>query len=144
MVRLIRRVFTVNADLTHAWDHLAKVEDWTTWAGHIKRVTMEPPGALTPTSRGTLQLTNGVKSRFEMTDFVQHRHWKWSGPFLWLRVDYDHQFEQEAPGRTRLTWTVDAEGWGVSVFGRLFALIYNRNLNKAIPRLVQELESIKP
>ena len=33
-----------------------------------------------------------------------------------------------------------AEGFGARIFGRLFAAIYSRNLNRAIPKLVEELE----
>ncbi len=60
-------------------------------------------------------------------------------PFLWLTVHYDHQFYAVSPNRTRLTWVVDAEGFGAPVFGRLFAAVYSRNLDKAIPILVASI-----
>ena len=31
---------------------------------------------------------------------------------------------------------MDAEGWGASVFGRVFAAVYSKNLDQAIPALV--------
>ena len=36
---------------------------------------------------------------------------------------------------------LDGVGFGVSVFGRLFAWIYQRDLEKTIPNLVREMES---
>jgi hypothetical protein len=29
-----------------AWDHLARVTDWPSWAPHIRRIEIDPPGAL--------------------------------------------------------------------------------------------------
>ncbi len=74
-----------------------------------------------------------------MTEYRPPLQWKWQGPFLWLSVDYDHRFETVAANQTKMFWSVTCEGFGASVFGRLFAIIYNRNLDKAIPRLQDEL-----
>jgi hypothetical protein len=40
------------------------------------------------------------------------------------------------------TWFVGAEGFGVAVFGRLFAAIYNRNPDLAIPHLIDETKAL--
>lgn len=55
---------------------------------------------------------------------------------------YDHQFEEVDTEHTKLTWVVEAEGFGVSIFGRLFAAIYNGNLNRAIPNLITEMNTL--
>lgn len=89
---------------------------------------------------GEIRLKNGIRSTFRMTELREGRSWKWSGPFLWLRVDYDHQFRELDPSRTELTFLVEATGFAVGVFGRLFAAIYARNLDRAIPRLIRTLE----
>jgi len=34
---LVRREFTVDVPVQRAWDHLANVNAWTSWAKHIKR-----------------------------------------------------------------------------------------------------------
>ena len=39
---LIQREFVVDVPLERAWDHLARVEAWASWAKHIKSVTLEP------------------------------------------------------------------------------------------------------
>jgi hypothetical protein len=142
MLNLIRREFTVDVPLSTAWQHLARVEDWPTWASHINRIELTPGGELTPHTLGIFHLATGLRSDFKMSELNQHRNWKWVGPFLWLMVHYDHQFEAMGEQRTRLIWTVGADGCGAAIWGRLFAAIYNRNLDKAIPRLITEMNAL--
>jgi hypothetical protein len=78
-----------------------------------------------------------------MLEFRPGQNWKWAGPFLWLTVHYDHRFEVVDASRTRLTWVVEAEGFGVAFFGRLFAAVYSRNVDKAIPALVSSMDRVK-
>ena len=144
MKNLVHREFIVDVATETAWNHLAQVEKWPSWAKHFKHVELTPKGQLTPESKGTFHLKNGIKSEFRMIEINHPRNWKWVGPFLWLTVHYDHLFEEVDSQRTKLTWVVDAEGFGVSVFGRLFATIYNGNLNQAIPRLIDEINALKP
>ncbi len=141
MIQLLRREFMVEGPVEKAWRHLARVEQWPSWAKHIKQVEVQPPGELGPGSTGRIHLSNGVKSAFTMTEFNPYRNWKWAGVFLWLRVHYDHRFEELNSTQTRLTWVVETKGFGVSVFGRLFAKIYSKNLDRAIPSLVQEMNA---
>jgi hypothetical protein len=143
MNNLIHREFIVEVPIETAWQHLAQVEKWPTWAKHIKQAELVPRGEITPTSKGTFRLKNGIQSTFRVTEFNRHQNWKWIGPFLWLTVHFDHQFEEVDRQRTKLTWVVDAEGFGVSVFGRLFAIIYSGNLNRAIPHLIDEMKALK-
>ncbi len=135
MIRLLSRTFEVPVSAADAWAFLADIDAWPRWAGHIRRIDVDPPGPAGPTTSGVIRLTNGITSTFRMTDFAPPTHWTWVGPFLWLSVRYDHRFEDLGDGRARLAWTLDAEGFGASVLGRLFAAIYARNLDRAIPRL---------
>jgi Polyketide cyclase / dehydrase and lipid transport len=137
----IRREFVVEVPQEAAWEDLSQIERWPSWAKHIKRVELMPAGELGPKSKGVIHLSNGIKSEFTMTEFNPYRNWKWVGPFLWLTIYYDHIFEPLDPRRTRLIWIVEAEGFGVSILGRLFAKIYNRNLDKAIPLLISEINA---
>ena len=141
MVTLIDREFTVNASLEKAWQHLARVDQWPTWAHHIKHIELNPPGELNPQASGFIHLANGIKSTFRMTEFNAYRNWKWVGPFLWLTVEYDHRFKSLNDHQTQLRFVLEASGFGVGLFGRLFAKVYRRNLEKAIPLLVKEIES---
>ncbi len=135
MQRLIDRTFEVDAPLDRAWQGLAQVERWPEWAGHISAVERDPPGPLTSLSSGTLHLRGAPRSKFTMRAWDPPNHWLWAGRFLWLALRYDHRFEPVSANRTRLIWTVDAEGPGVGTLGPLFAAVYRRNLNRAIPSL---------
>jgi hypothetical protein len=141
MVTLLRREFIVELPLEKAWRHSARVEKWPSWAKHIKQITVQPPGALGDSSTGVIHLGNGIKSTFKMTQFNPFHNWTWIGGFLWLTIVYDHIFEQCTPQQTKLIWIVKGEGFGVAVFGRLFAKVYNGNLDKAIPALVNQMNS---
>ncbi len=139
MTTLIRREFTVDVSVESAWEHLARVAAWPSWAKHIRRIDLDPPGEIMANSTGVIHLKFGPESAFRMVEFKPPRNWKWVGRFLWLTVHYDHLFESQGE-RTKLVWIVACEGFGVSILGRLFALIYNRNLDKAIPNLIAEIE----
>jgi hypothetical protein len=141
MVTLLQREFTAGIPLQRAWDQLARVEQWPSWARHIKKIELHPADGLGPESTGVIHLANGMKSAFRMTEFNPPRNWKWVGPFLWLTVIYDHQFEELDAEHTKLTWVVQATGFGASILGQLFAWIYRRNLEKAIPLLIAEMNA---
>ena len=116
MVTLLRREFTVDMPLKNAWQHLARVERWPSWAKHIKQIDVQPPGELGPKSAGLIRLSNGVKSTFTMIEFNPGRNWKWVGGFLWLTVHYDHRFEQVNSQQTKLVWIIDPDARTVAVF----------------------------
>jgi hypothetical protein len=139
MIELVAREFTVDVSVADAWDYLARVERWTSWAKHIKRVTLEPPGPLTETSAGAFRLAGGARSTFRMEIYEPPKRWQWVGRFLTTKVHYDHRFEPVNSEHARLIWTIAAEGPGSSTLGRVFGAIYARNLDKAIPNLQAEL-----
>jgi hypothetical protein len=139
--RLLRREFTVEFPVEEAWRHLARVEQWPSWAKHIKQVEVQLPGELRPESTGHFVLTNGIKPVFRMTEFNPYRSWKWVGGFLWLTIYYDHRFEELNPTQTKLTFELEGKGFGVSLLGRLFAKVYSKSLDRAIPLLVQEMNA---
>ena len=148
MITLLRREFTVELPLKRAWQHLARVEQWPSWAKHIKQVELRPPGEFGQGSTGRLHLNNGVKTgwpgssaSFTVTEFNPYHNWKWVAPFLWLTCHYDHLFEELNPTQTKITFVIDAKGFGKSVIGRLFAMIYRTNLDRAIARLIQEMNA---
>ena len=140
LVRLLQRRFIVAAPVDRAWAHLEQVEQWPTWARHIRSVELRPPAPLTTSSKGVIRLTNGIRSTFRVTDLNPQRNWKWVGPFLWLTVHYDHTFRSIETSKTEISFVLDGDGFGSRIFGRIFAAIYARNLDRAIPKLIRELE----
>ena len=143
MITLIRRDFTVDLALEKAWRHFARLDQWPSWAKHIHRVEVKQPSELGPQSSAILHLKNGVKCSFTMTEFNPYRNWKWVGRFLWLTIHYDHRFEELNPQQTRLTFVIEGEGLAVGIFGKLFAKVYNKNLDRAIPALVEMMNASK-
>jgi hypothetical protein len=141
MITLLRREFTVDRPIEKAWQHLSRVDQWPSWARQIRQIALRPTMELGPNSAGVISLRNGIKSAFTMTEFNPYRNWTWNGGFLWLTVDYDHRFEELNSRQTKLIWNVAGAGFGVSVFGRLFAKIYSTNLDRAIPLLIKEMNA---
>ena len=141
MLRLLERHFTDTRSIEPALAHLENVELWPSWARHIQRIDLRPRGPLTPDSEGTIRLSNGIRSTFRMEQLIPGNSWKWAGPFLWLTVHYDHQFASTSANETEVRFVLDGEGFGVGFFSRVFAAIYARNLDRAIPHLVRELET---
>ena len=142
MITLVNRDVVVDASIEIAWAHFGKIEQCPSWARHIKDVKLMPPGDICPTSAGSLKLTNGIESEFRVTEFQLHQNWKWRGPFLWMRIDYDHRFKSIEDSKTKFTWIIEGEGIGALTIGRVFAWQYQRNLDKAIPLLQQEMSSL--
>src|SRR5262245_26378101 len=142
MLDLIQREFEVDVPLEIAWQHLAQVEQWPTWARHIKQVELNPKGQLTLKTVGRFRLANGIRSEFKMTELNPSQNWKWVGRFLWLVVHYDHRFETVSEGRTKLTWLVSANGFAVSVLVILLSAIYNSNLEKVVPLRISEMNAL--
>ena len=83
MIRLLEKRFTARVAAAAAWEHLARVESWPSWAKHIRRVELQPAGALGPGSAGRIHLSNGVRSTFRMSQWSPGANCKWTGPFLW-------------------------------------------------------------
>ena len=59
-----------------------------------------------------------------------------------MTLDYDHRVEPHSERGTRVTFVID--GWGATVraVGPLFAGVYGRILDRAIPNLVTELAKL--
>lgn len=138
---VLQREFVVDLPLEKAWQHLARVEHWPSWAKHIKRVELQPGGELGLNSTGRMLLTNGLKPTWKVTAFNPYRNWIWVGDFLWLAVYYDHRFEELHATQTKITFALEANGCGKSVFGRLFAKVYSKTLDRAIAFLFQEMNA---
>lgn len=76
-----------------------------------------------------------------MAEFEPPRHWKWVGSFWGSEIYYDHIFTESAAGQTTINFVVDAEGWTAKPFGGIFGWIYGKNLDRAVPLLVEEIEA---
>lgn len=139
---LLRRDFSVDLPLDAAWRAFADVATWPTWARHLRRVSVTPPGSISATSVGTLSFRPAGRGGFRVSAYDEPNHWEWVGKVLWLTIRYDHRFAASGD-MTRMTWTVSEEGNRRSTLGRLFASAYGRMVDRAIPRLQVYLASPK-
>ncbi|HEV7199906.1 MAG TPA: SRPBCC family protein [Candidatus Limnocylindria bacterium] len=137
---LLRREFSVEQPLPEAWRALAEVSAWPGWAPHLRRVQVEPAGPIGPNSTGSLSFRPLGRSQFRVSSYAEGAGWEWVGKVLWLTIRYDHRFAQDG-SRTRMTWTVSEDGDRRSLLGRLFASVYGRLVDRAIPRLQEQLKS---
>lgn len=132
---VVRRTFEVEAPLEQAWHRLADVERWPEWGPHIRSVEVSPPGELGPTSRGALHIKLLGRNTFRMSAWQPPSRWEWVGGLPGVRIYYDHRFESAGPASTRLEWLVTLRGPLSPLIRRVFARVYGRKLDRAIPRL---------
>ena len=131
----VRRVFEVEAPLEEAWQRLAEVERWPEWAPHITSVTVSPPGELGPTSSGcpahqaagAQHLPHVGLGAARALGVGRRAGW---GPHL-LRPSV----RVGGSAATRLEWLVELHGPLAPLIRPVFARVYGRNLDQAIPRL---------
>lgn len=133
----VRRIFEVDVSLEEAWRRLAEVERWPEWAPHIVSVRVSPPGVLGPTSNGAFRIKRLGRSTFRMTAWEPPVRWQWVGGLPGVRISYDHRFEASGTAATRLEWLVELRGPIAPLIRRVFARVYGRNVDRAIPRLQQ-------
>jgi carbon monoxide dehydrogenase subunit G len=130
----VERTFEVALPPEMAWSRLAEVERWPEWAPHITAVELSPPGDLGPESSGALHIRRLGRTTFGMTAWEPPQRWEWTGAMAGMSVVYDHQFAR-ARGGTRLTWTVELVGALTPIVKPVFARVYGRNVDRAIPCL---------
>jgi hypothetical protein len=132
---VVERTFEVGVPADEAWNRLAEVARWPEWAPHILSVTVDPRGPLGPTSSGELRLRRLGRNTFRMSAWEPPGRWEWVGGLPGARVEYDHLFATAGPASTTLTWIVRLDGPMASLIRPVFARIYGRNVDRAIPRL---------
>src|SRR5262249_8100320 len=132
-IPLVRRDFTVNMPLARAWDYLSRVEQWPNWVWHVKQVQLEPSGQLGPESSCALRLSNGRKVLFQMLEYRHHKRWRWSGRFLWATIRMSFRFQEQSYWQTRLSWTVECEGFGSWLLRGWVASFCEQAFDLAIP-----------
>lgn len=130
----VSRSFTVDVARDDAWRQLAAVERWPEWAPHIAAATTAPPGPLGPSSSGDLWIRGFGRATFVMSAWEPPDRWEWTSRMPGVRIVYDHRFAADGDATT-LTWTVALDGPLAGPVSRVFARVYGRNLDKAIPRL---------
>jgi hypothetical protein len=134
----IRRELVVDVPAHTAWNHFAKVEEWITWSSDLDRVEMTPKGAITADSQGILVTRSGVRATVKVVAYEPYVRWAWWARILWARFYINYDFEPTDDNRTLIRWTVHVSGFA----GQVFAVVFGRHMNKAIPNLIHEMRSL--
>lgn len=141
MKQVVREQIEVDRPPTVIWDHLAKLEQWPSWAGHIKKMDPTPPGELTSETEVVLHMKMGARTRMRVTEYDPPRRWMWEGKGFGTTIRFEHALEPVGEGRTRvwfLAWMGGPlSGPGGWTFGRMM----RRYLSAALPALKAEIES---
>jgi hypothetical protein len=135
MIDAVRRTFRVDRSLSDAWSRFGQVELWPEWAPHIIAVNLSPAGDLGPTSTGDLRIRLFGRSTFRMTVWEPQRRWVWVAAMPGSTVTYEHRFEPDGEAATTFDWVVFVDGPVAFLVRPLFAAIYGRYVDRAIPRL---------
>jgi polyketide cyclase/dehydrase/lipid transport protein len=123
------------------WDHLAKLEQWPSWAAHIARMEPTPPGELTPETQVVLHMKVGIRTKMAVTEYDAPRRWMWEGKSFGTITRFEHALEPVGDRSTRIWFTAwmggplsGPAGWG-------FGTMMRRYLARALPNLKAEIET---
>jgi carbon monoxide dehydrogenase subunit G len=137
---LVERTFEVDVPAERAWQLLADVARWPEWAPHITSASVDPPGAVGPTSKGVFRFRPVGRAAFEMTAWDPPRSWTWTGHVMGVTIEYDHAFEKIDQTRSRLRWVVRTASGRRGVRARVFAVIYSPLIERAWPAFARWAE----
>jgi hypothetical protein len=135
MIQAVRRTFRVDVPLAEAWARFSLIERWPEWAPHITSTTLSPSGELGPASTGALWIRGFGRTSFRMTVWEPGVRWVWVGAMPGITVTYEHRFAPDRDAGTTFDWVVFLDGPLARLVRPIFARIYGRNLDRAIPRL---------
>jgi hypothetical protein len=136
---VVERSFMVEAPVNVAWDHLTKLEQWPSWAPHIKRVELTPPGALAEGSRGIFHQRRPMTATFQVKELRYLRNLTLRGRVMGIEIEYDHRLEAVSEHRTQVTFVAGCRGAGAGLTIKLFTMLHGRSLDQAIPLLIAEI-----
>ena len=138
-----RKEFVVSVPRDTAWQHFNRATEWPSWASYIRSVELRPAGDLGPTTTAIVNLQNGQTTTFQMTAFEPKDHWQWSTSLLWFTLDYDHTFQRVSDLETRMILQMKVKGFGKNLLGVAIDRMASPDLDASIPKLIQEMNSLK-
>ena len=140
MREVVREQVTVGVPPSAAWHHLSRLEEWPSWARHIRRIVPDPPGKLTGSTKVMLAMRTGPRTRMVVTDYDPPRSWVWEGTSYGVTTRFEHLFEELDAGQTRIWFLAWMSGRLAWVLGPMFGKMMHRNLARALPKLKAEME----
>ncbi len=141
MREVLREEVTVDRSEQVAWDHLAALERWPSWAAHIKSMAPTPPGNLTGSTSVKMHMSNGMRTTMTVVEYDPPHRWVWEGRSMGTVTRFEHRFEPVEDGRTRIWFLAWMGGAFAGPGGWWFGRAMRRYLSRAFPKLKAEIES---
>lgn len=140
MREVVREQVVVDRPASAAWKHLANLEDWPSWAGHIRRMDPTPPGELTASTQVMLHMRAGPRTKMIVTEYDPPRRWVWEGKSFGMTTTFEHRLEEAGEGGTRIWFLAWVSGPLSGPGGWIFGKMMHRYLARALPKLKAEIE----
>lgn len=141
MSEVVREQVIVDRSPSAAWNHLAHLENWPSWAGHIKRMEPTPRGDLTASTQVILHMRAGPRNKMIVTEYDPPHRWVWEGRSFGVTTRFEHKFEAIDENRTRIWFLAGMSGPLSFLTGGLFGRMMHRYLTRALPKLKSEMEA---
>jgi hypothetical protein len=138
---VVREEVVVDRPAWDVWGHLAKLEQWPSWAAHIRRMDPTPPGELAAETRVVLHMRAGPRASMTVTEFDAPRRWVWEGRSLGVTTRFEHRLDEVAESRTRVWFLAWMSGPLSLPAGWAFGTMMHRYLLRALPKLKDEIEA---
>lgn len=140
MREVLSEQVTVHRSPLAAWDHLARLEAWPTWAGYIRWMDPDRPGAVTASTEVVLLMHAGPMARMVVTGHDPPRSWAWEGDSPGVTTMFEHRFDEIDEDRTRISFLAWMDGLLAPVYAPVVGAVMHRNLARTLPRLKAEIE----
>ena len=141
MRQVVREEVVVDRSPSVAWKHLAKLEEWPSWAVHIRRMDPNPPGDLTDSTQVVLHMRAGPRTKMIVTEYDPPQRWVWEGRSFGVTTRFEHKLEEIGGGRTRIWFLAWMSGPLAGPAGWTFGKMMRRSLAQALPKLKGEIEA---
>ncbi len=141
MREVVREQIVVDRPPPVVWSHLAKLEEWPSWAAHIRRMRPTPPGELTAATQVLLHMRAGPRTKMIVTEYDPPRRWVWGGRSLGVTTRFEHKLEEIGHERTRIWFLACVSGPLAGPGGWMFGRMMRRYLARALPKLKGAIET---
>ena len=138
---VVREKVDVDRPSSAAWKHLARLEDWPSWADHIRRMEPTPPGDLTASTQVLLHMSAGPRNNMIVTEYDPPNRWVWEGRSFGVTTLFEHKFEEIDQNRTRIWFLASMSGPLALLVGPIFGRMMHRYLSRALPKLKSQMEA---
>jgi hypothetical protein len=138
---VVREQVVVDRPAAEARKHLAKLQEWPSWAAHIRRMDPTPPGELTASTQVLLHMRAGPSTNLIVTEYDPPRRWVWEGRSFGVTTRFEHALEEIGEARTRIWFLAWMSGPLAGPGGWVFGKMMHRYLCRALPKLKREMEA---